>query len=125
MDIFTIFVLQTHFKPFKQNKMQTCITPLRIETINSNHVVLDFLNYSIFYSYNKEICIVYNGIIYLNYHYWTFSLTTKKHLYKWLKLDRNQINNYLKNGKAFEYSVINENNLPTLHNLINRKSEAI
>ena len=37
MDIFTIFVLQTHFKPFKQIKMQTINKPLSINTINANH----------------------------------------------------------------------------------------
>jgi len=105
--------------------MEAIIKPLSINTINANHFSIDFFNYSIFYSYEKEICVIYKGKIYLNSHYWTFSLTTKKHLYKWLGLDRNQINNYLKNGKAFEYSEINNKNLQTLHQLINLKSEAI
>jgi hypothetical protein len=115
-------------------------TPSRVYTINANHYEImlnDFestkidnvlnirTNTRIFYSYDKEICVIYNGIIYLNADFWTFSITTKKHLYKWLDLDRNQINNYLKNGKAFEYSQFNNANLPTLHELINLKSEAI
>lgn len=118
--------LQTHFKPFKQNKMQTINKPLSIDIINANHVVVQ-MNFetSIFYSYEREICVYSNGIIYLNSDYWNYSITTKKHLYKWLGVDRNEINHYLKNGKAFEYSQYGNANLPTFNELINLKSEAI
>lgn len=105
--------------------MKKCILPISTEILNANHLVVKFLDYSIFYSYNKEICIIYENKIYLNSHLWNFSITTKKHLYKWLKMDRNQINHYLKNGKAFEYSCVNENGLPTFHQSINLKSKAI
>ena len=126
MDIFTIFVLQTHFKPFKQNKMQTINKPLSINTISANHVEVRInINTTIFYSYDREVCVYSNGIIYLNADYWTFSITTKKHLYKWLGIDRNEINHFLKNGKAFEYSQYGNANLPTFNELINLKSEAI
>ena len=126
MDIFTIFVLQTHFKPFKQIKMQTINKPMSINTINANHTQVRInSNTTIFYSYDREVCVNSNGIIYLNADYWTFSITTKKHLYKWLGMDRNEINHFLKNGKAFEYSQYGNANLPTLNQLINLKSEAI
>ena len=106
--------------------MKTINKPLSINTISANHVEVRInSNTTVFYSYDREVCINSNGIIYLNADYWTFSITTKKHLYKWLKLDRNEINHYLKNGKAFEYSEYGNANLPTLHELINLKSEAI
>jgi hypothetical protein len=105
--------------------MEAIIKPLSINTINANHFSIDFLNYSIFYSYEKEICVIYKGQIYLNHDLWNFSKTTKTHLYIWLKLDRNELNHFLKNGRAFEYSEVNNKNLPTLHQLINLKSEAI
>lgn len=106
--------------------MQTIHKPLSIELINANHLAVR-MNYetAIFYSYEREICIYLNGTIYLNADYWTYSITTKKHLYKWLGLDRNQINNYLKNGKAFEYSQYGNANLPTFNELLNAQSKAI
>jgi hypothetical protein len=105
--------------------MQTFIKPLSINTINANHIEVNYLKHSIFYSYDREICITYNGIIYLNADYWTFSITTKKHLYKYLGIDRNEINHLLKNGGAFEYSEYNNANLKTFYELIYFKSEAI
>jgi hypothetical protein len=100
--------------------------PFSVKTINANHVeVILNSNTCIFYSYDREICIFSNGFIYLNADYWNYSITTKKHLYKWLKMDRNEINHYLKNGKAFEYSQYGNANLPTFNELINLKSEAI
>lgn len=100
--------------------------PLSVTTINANHLEVRInIDTTIFYSYDKEICIFYCGKIYLNADYWTYSITTKKHLYKWLGMDRNEINHYLKNGKAFEYSQYGNANLPTFNELINLKSEAI
>jgi hypothetical protein len=100
--------------------------PLSVITINANHVEVRInINTSIFYSYDREICIFSNDTIYLNADYWNYSLTTKKHLYKWLGMDRANINHYLKNGKAFEYSQYGNANLPTFNELINQKSVAI
>jgi hypothetical protein len=105
--------------------MQTFNKPLNICTISANHVEVSYLRYRIFYSYDREICIYFNGKIYLNADYWTFSITTKKHLYKWLGIDRNELNHLLKNGGAVEYSEYNNANLPTFNELINLKSKAI
>ena len=100
--------------------------PQSITIINANHVEVRINNNTtIFYSYDREICVFSNGIIYLNADYWTYSITTKKHLYKWLGMDRNEINHYLKNGKAFEYSQYGNANLPTFNELNNLKSDAI
>ena len=106
--------------------MQTLLKPVRINQINANHIEV-FINYNttIFYSYNHEVCIIVDNIIYLNADYWTYSITTKKHLYNWLKLDRNQINHLLKNGGAFEYSQYGTANLPTFNELLNSQSKAI
>jgi hypothetical protein len=106
--------------------MQNINRVLSVTTINANHLEVRInKDTSCFFSYEREICVIHKNVIYLNADYWTYSITTKKHLYKWLGLDRNEINHYLKNGKAFEYSEYNNANLPTLHELINLKSEAI
>lgn len=65
----------------------------------ANQYVIESGDKIMFQSYNSMIAEVMNGTIYLDPVYYNYSKTTSKYLYRFLNMNKKQIDEGLRSGK--------------------------